>query len=187
MATTLPSTHTAGDSVSWTLDAPADALPGDGWSASLQLIGTTQRYSVSGAASGSSAYSFTAAAATTAAWVAGTYTALLIATKGAERITTGAGQVRLLPDPAASGTLGASLLTQAQQLLAALDAAYLAYVQSGNFTTVEVRIGDRTRRFHTLPDLLAARNAARQDVRAEQQADAIAAGTSARQRFVVRQ
>lgn len=186
MATTLPSTHTAGDSAAWTLDAPAAALPSDGWAAQLVLIGTASRHTLNGTASGASAFVFTAAAAATAAWPAGAYTALLIATKGAERISQPAGQLQILPDPAATGTLAAALLSPAQQRLAALQAAYDAYVASGNFTKVEIRIGDRTSQFRTVPELLQALNAARRDVEAETQAAALAAGQSARRRFVVR-
>lgn len=186
MASTLPSTHTAGDSGDWTLDAPDAALPGDGWAAQLVLIGATQRYTLSGTASGSSSYAFAPSAATTAAWVAGDYTASLITTKAASRLSTPAGAIRILPDPAAVGTLAASLLSTAQQRLAALQAAYDAYVASGNLTAAEVRVGDRLRKFRTVPELLQALNAARRDVEAETQAAALAAGQSARRRFVVR-
>lgn len=186
MATTLPSTHTAGDSAAWTLDAPAAAAPGDGWGAQLVLIGSASRYTVNGAASGASAFAFAATPDTTAAWAPGSYTARLIATKGPDRISVDAGTLRLLPDPAAGGTLAASLLSPAQQRLATLQAAYDAYLASGNFTTVELRIGDRTRQYRSLPELLQALAAAKRDVEAETQAAALAAGQSARRRFVVR-
>lgn len=186
MATILPSTHTAGDSAAWTLDAPASASPGAGWSAQLVLIGASQRYTVNGVANGASAFNFAAAANITSAWQPGAYTARLIATKGSERITVSAGQISLLPDPAATGTLAASLLSPAQQRLATLQAAYDAYLASGNFVAVEVRIGDRTKQFRSLPELLQALNAAKRDVEAETQATALAAGQSARRRFVVR-
>ncbi|MCV2423399.1 hypothetical protein LNV47_22685 [Paucibacter sp. DJ4R-1] len=186
MANTLPSTHTAGDSAAWTLDAPATATPGAGWSAELVLIGAAARHTLTGAASGASAFSFAATAAASASWPPGTYTARLIATKGAERISAAAGQLSVLPDPAAVGTLAASLLSPAQQRLATLQAAYDAYLASGNFTTVEVRIGDRTRQFRSVPELLQALNAAKRDVEAETESTALAAGQSARRRFVVR-
>lgn len=186
MATTLPSTHTAGDSAAWTLDAPAAATPGAGWAAQLVLIGAANRYTVNGTTSGASAYAFAAAAAVTAGWAPGTYTARLIATLGAERVSVDAGALRLLPDPAANGTLAASLLSPAQQRLATLQAAYDAYVASGNFTAVEVRIGDRTRQYRSVPELLQALNAAKREVEAETQATALAGGQSARRRFVVR-
>lgn len=186
MATILPSTHTAGDSASWTLDAPSGAEPSGGWSAQLVLIGPSQRYTVNGTASGSSAFVFAVTAAVSGAWVAGVYSARLIATRGGERISADAGSVRVLPDPASTGTLGASLLSAAQQRLAALQAAYDAYVASGNLAVAEVRIGDRTKKFRTVPELLQALNAAKREVESETQAAALAAGQSARRRFVVR-
>lgn len=186
MSTILPSTHTAGDSASWTLDAPAAAMPGDGWAAQLVLIGPAQRYTVTGTASGASAFVFVVTAAAAAAWVAGAYAARLIATKGAERVTADAGQVKVAPNPANAGILGANLLTAAQQRVATLQAAYDDYLASGNFTAVEVRIGDRTRQYRSLPELLQALNAAKRDVEAETQAAALASGQSARRRFVVR-
>lgn len=186
MATILPSTHTAGDSAAWTLDAPANATPGAGWSAQLVLIGATARYTLDGVANGASAWNFAAAATITAAWAAGAYTARLIATKADDRISVPAGQLSVLPDPAAAGTLAASLLSPAQQRLATLQAAYDAYLASGNFVAAEVRIGDRTKQYRSLPELLQALNAAKRDVEAETQATALAAGQSARRRFVVR-
>lgn len=186
MATILPSTHTAGDSAAWLLDAPDNALPSAGWSAQLVLIGTAQRYTVNGTASGANAFSFTAAASVSATWVAGNYTARLIATKTADRMSVDAGSIRILPDPAGAGTLSASLLSVAEARLTALQAAYDGYVASGNFVAGEVRIGEYVRKYRSVPELLQALNAARQDVEAEKQAAGLAAGQSARRRFVVR-
>lgn len=186
MASILPSTHTAGDSAAWTLDAPTGAEPSGGWSAQLVLIGAATRYTVNGVSSGSSAFAFAVTASVSSAWAAGDYTAKLIASKASERVSVDAGALRVLPDPTAAGTLGANLLSAAQQRLAALQRAYDAYVASGNFVAVEVRIGDRARKFRTLPELMQALNAAKRDVESETQAQALAAGQSARRRFVVR-
>lgn len=186
MATILPSTHTAGDSASWTLDAPSGAEPSGGWLAQLVLIGPGQRYTVNGVASGSSAFLFTVSAAVSATWAANIYSARLLATRSSERVTAEAGALRVLPDPAASGTLAANLLSEAQQRLAAIQAAYDAYVTSGNLAVAEVRVGDRTKKFRSVPELMQALNAAKRDVETETKAAALAAGQSARRRFVVR-
>lgn len=186
MASILPSTHTAGDSASWIIDAPSGAEPSGGWSAQLVLIGASTRISINGSASGTSAFAFAVTASVSAAWAAGDYTARLIATRGQERVSAVAGALRVLPDPAAAGTLGSSMLSAAQRHLAALQEAYAAYVASGNFVAGEVRVGDRSRKYRTVPELLQAINAAKQEVEAETQAQALAAGQSARRRFVVR-
>ncbi len=180
---TVPSTHTAGDSTAWQFDAGA-CLPSAGWTAQLVLIGPA-RITV---ACGTSGDTFTVAAnsATTAAWAPGDYALRLLYTKAGERQSRDLPGLRILPDPAAGGTTADSLLSAAQKHLADLEAAYRAHMSSGSAVVAEYRIGDRMRRFKDVADLLAALNAARRDVQAEESAAALAAGGSSRRRFVVR-
>jgi hypothetical protein len=183
MSDTLPSTHTAGDSTAWRFDA-GDCPPASGWAAQLILIGATRQ--VVACTVAGEQFALDASSATTATWPADTYTASLVCTKGAERVSRTVGTVRVLPDPTAVGTTARSLLTEAEAHLADLEAAYRDHMASGNAVVAEYRIGTRMKQFKSVADLLKALNAARADVEREQAAASLAAGGSARRRFVVR-
>lgn len=182
-ATTAPTQHTAGDSFAATLsgdDYPAT----DGWAAQLILIGPA-RYTVNATASGAD-HAAAETATATAAWQAGSYALRSIYTRGSDRVTVALPALRVLPDPAASGTGAAALLSPAEQALQDLEAHYRGYISDGDFKVGEYQFGQRRQTFRTVADLLQALAAARRDVAAEQSAQRIAAGGSPRQRFVVR-
>ncbi len=183
MSDTLPSTHTAGDSTAWLLDA-GDYLPSAGWAAKLILVGAT-RIELTCAASGSQ-FAANQPSSSTAGWAPGEYTASIIYTKAAERASRPLGALRVLPDPAAAGTTARSLLTAAEAHLADLESAYRDHMASGNAVVAEYQIGTRRKRFKDLADLIKAIDRARQDVEREKVAANLAAGGSARRRFVVR-
>lgn len=183
MSDSIPTQHTAGDTFVATLSGatyPASA----GWVAQLVLIGP-QRVVLSSTASGADHVS-TATAATTAAWGPGQYQLRAIFTKGTERASAAAGSLLVLPDPAASGTDAASLLSSAQRALADLEVAYRAYLADGRVMLAEYTIAGRTMKYRAIGDLLAALQAARQDVQREQATARIAAGLSPRITFVTR-
>lgn len=180
---TLLSTHTAGDSTAWRLDA-GDCLPSAGWSASLVLVGAA-RITIACTASGTQ-FAANQTSANTSSWQPGNYTLSLVCTNGSDRVSRPAGTLRVLADPTNVATTARSLLTEAEAHLADLEAAYRDHMASGNAAVAEYRIGTRMKRFKDVADLLKALNAARQDVKAEQAAAGLAAGVSARQRFVVR-
>lgn len=180
---TLPSTHTAGDSTDWRLD-PGDYLPSAGWSAKLVLIGPARLVLDCTVVGGQ--FALQAPSATTAAWLAGDYTARVLYSKAGERHSRDLSPLRILPDPAAGGTDAASLLTAAERHLADLEAAYRDHMASGNAVVAEYQIGNRRKRFKDVADLIKAINLARQDVEREKAAASLAAGGSARRRFVVR-
>lgn len=183
MSQSIPTQHVAGDSFAATLDGSARSAA-DGWVAQLVLIGAA-RHTLASSASGSD-HAVAVAAATTAAWVAGDYALRALYTRGAERQSVDVGTLRVLPDPAASGTDAAALKSGAQQALDALRAAYREYISSGSFKVASYMVQGHTMTYRTVPELLQAINAAEREVEAEQAAARIAAGLSPRARFVVR-
>lgn len=183
MSDTLPSTHTAGDSTAWLLDA-GDYLPSAGWAAKLILVGAT-RIEIACTTSGSQ-FAASQTSSNTASWGPGDYTASVVYTKASERASRTIGALRVLPDPAAAGTTARSLLTSAEAHLADLEAAYRDHMASGNAVVAEYRIGTRMTRFKDTADLIKAIDRARLDVEREKAAASLAAGGSARRRFVVR-
>lgn len=179
---TLPTQHIAGDSFAATLSGTAYSAA-DGWVAQLVLIGPG-RYTVTSTASGSD-HAVAADAATTAVWVPGAYTCQATYTKAAQRYSETVGPLLVRPDPASVDT-DAAAISPAQAVYDTLQAAYRAYLASGKFTTQAYTVAGRSMTYRSLPELLAALNAARRDVEAEQANARVAAGLSARQRFVVR-
>lgn len=183
MSDTIPTQHNAGDSFSATLSGAAYA-PAAGWSAQLVLIGPA-RVAINATTSGSD-FAATATAAATSAWMPGDYATRVVYTHGADRITGAAGTLRVLPDPTAAGTDAQSLKGAAQRRLDDLQAVYDAHITSGNAVVGEYTINGRSMRYRDLSELLAALNAARRDVQAEQAAARVAAGLSPRVRYVTR-
>lgn len=179
MSQAIPATHTAGDHVDWALD-PGTRTPADGWSAQLVLIGP-DRFTVACVADGL-AFAAQATAAATGLWPAGTYGLRLLLSRAAERVTVELAPVEVLPDP----TYASSLLSNAEQHLADLKAAYQAHMASGMAVVAEYRIGDRLRKFKSVEELLKAIRHAEQQVEAERATKAVAAGLSPRRRFVTR-
>ncbi len=185
MSQSIPLQHTAGDSFSATLDG-ATYSAAHGWVGQLVLIGPV-RHTLSSVASGAD-HLVEVTAATTAAWLAGSYALRAIYTKAATsaRASVEVGALKVLPDPAASGTDAASLKSAAQVAFETLQTAYRAYLASGSFTVQEYMVNGRRMTYRTLAELLAALNAAARDVEAENAAARIAAGQNPRARFVVR-
>lgn len=183
MSDTIPTQHTAGDTFTATLDG-AQYPPADGWAAQLVLVGPT-RHVIDATTSGSN-FAATATAATTAAWPAGDYAVRLTYTNGAARSSSSAGNLRVLPDPAAATTDAMALKSTAQRVLDDLMTAYQAHLTGGQVHVAEYTINGRAMKFRGIAELLTAINAARRDVEAEKSAARVAAGLSPRVRYVTR-
>lgn len=183
MSDTIPTQHNAGDSFAATLSGGTYA-PTAGWSAQLVLIGPA-RVTITATTSGAD-FAAVATAAASADWVPGDYTTRVVYTNGAERVTGAAGAMRVLPNPTAAGTDALALKGAAQRRLDDLQAAYDAHITSGNAVVGEYTINGRTMRYRELSELLAAINAAKRDVQAEQSAARVASGLSPRVRYVTR-
>lgn len=175
----IPATHTAGDSVDWTVD-PGSRTAAEGWSAQIIGVGP-DRFTLSCTVDGV-AFVAQAAAASTGQWPAGTYGLRLLLTRATERVTVELASIEVLPDP----TYAPSLLSTAEQHLADLKAAYQAHMASGMAVVAEYRIGDRLRKFKSVEELLKAIGHAERQVEAERMTKAVAAGLSPRRRFVTR-
>ena len=175
----IPSSLRAGDTWFWTesvSDYPADA----GWSLVYVLLpveGSGTKLTLTATASGSD-YAVTVTAATTAGYVAGTYTCSGRVSLAGEAysLDTLPPTVTVLPDLAAQTTYDAR--STATKALAKID-AWLSGDKS--FEVASYVIADRQIQNHPLPDLMALRSELRVEVQRE---TAQAAGYDGRKYFV---
>jgi hypothetical protein len=79
-------------------------LPADGWTLRLQLTGKAFAVGFDATPSGS-AHLFSLSAATTAAWIAGSYSTTLTASRGTERYTLSGGRLAITPNYQTAGAL----------------------------------------------------------------------------------
>lgn len=178
--TTEPQSITAGDTAAWTRnlgDYPASA----GWVLSYVLINAAKKISISSTASGDT-HAVTVAAATTAAWPAGTYSWQAVVTKAAERYTVATGTMVIRPNLAA-----ATLLDQRSPARKALDAADLALASYGAKAYLqEYEIAGRRQRFASAGEFLAWRDRLRAECSREENAARIKAGLASRNTLYTR-
>lgn len=122
-----------------------------------------------------SGWEFLLAASVTAAFDPGAWYWQAVATKDAESITLGAGQLQVAPGLAYTGTPGAyDGRSQAQKDLDAVTAAIRALMAGG--AVQEYRIGGRSLKRYELGDLLAIQSHLKAEVIREQKANMIANG-----------
>ena len=167
----LPKSITAGDTLSITAsgaDYPASA----GWVGTLRLVprGSGSVVSITGTASGDD-HLFSAAAATTAAYTAGEYSAAVYVTLGAARHTLDSGIITIAPDPGAI-VAGTDTRSQAEIALAACKTALAAWTPTKRSYT----IGDTSITFNSTADIVALIHFWEGQVAKERQAAAMAAG-----------
>lgn len=179
-ANIIPTAHRAGDTLtatwSWA-DHPATA----GWVARLTLVSAARSYQATAAASGAD-HALTVTAATTAGWAAGTYTAVVDVTLGAQRITVASGTLQVLPNLAAG--VPVDTRSPARRALEAAETALAthgarAYLQS-------IQMGDRQQSFRDPGEFLAFIDRLRAQVRAEDDAERVRQGLRPRNRLLVR-
>lgn len=177
---TIPATLRAGDTLSdtWSLsDYPATA----GWVARLTLINSGARYQANAVASGAD-HVLTVLAATTAAWVAGTYSWSIDATLGAARYTVATGSVQVLPDLAAATTLDTR--SNYRKALESAEAALATHGARAYLSGIEM--GDRRQTFTNPGEFLAFISRLRSEVRREDNADRMRQGLAPRNKLLVR-
>lgn len=179
-ATIEPSRVTAGDTVTFTKSL-ADYPASDSWVLSYTLINASNKYSFTAAASGAD-HLVTVAAATTAAWVAGTYTCLAVATKATERHTVGQGSIVIAPNLAAASTYDTR--TSAKKALEAVNTLLETYGAKAYLQGYE--INGRKQTFASPGDFLVFRSKLMAEVAREDNAARIAAGLSPRNQISVR-
>lgn len=176
--TTEPASLIAGDTAKWLKTLP-DYPATDGWELSYVLINGTNKYTFIGTASGSD-HLITVAAATTTAWVPGTYTWRARVSKSGEVYTVGDGTFKVQSNFDAA-TLDAR--THARRTLDNIE-AYLE--NSANLTAANYSIAGRSLQRIPMPDLLALRDRYRADVARETAANAVARGLADPRRVFVR-
>lgn len=114
----MPQNITAGDTLKYTLEAPADYLPSAGYTATLAIRGP-QLITITGSVDGTS-FVFEETAATTASWAEGLYNYVIFVEKATEQVSIETGQTTI--------TLRADLQTQtdvrthARKVLDAIEA-----------------------------------------------------------------
>lgn len=175
-----PTRVTAGDTVSWTKSL-AEYPASDGWVLSYTLINAAQKYTFSASASGAD-HAVSVAAATTASWVAASYTWQATVTKGAERYTVGTGRMVVAPDVAAATTLDTR--SSARKALEAVDAMLEQYGSKAYLHSFE--INGRRQQFHSPSDFMRFRSRLQADVAREDNAARIRAGLAPKNQIAVR-
>ena len=165
--TSEPSTITPGDTVKWTrsfADYPASA----GWALTYELVKASTRIAISASTSGDD-HLVNVSAATSAAYVAGTYDWRARVTKTTEVYTVGTGRITIKASFASALDARSSLRTALEAIEATL---------SGRTTsaTAEYEIAGRRLKYIPLPELLTLRDRYRIDVAREDAAARSAAG-----------
>jgi hypothetical protein len=168
--TTEPSSVTAGDTLTWSRSL-ADYPASTGWVLAYALVCAGQLITITASASGDE-HIVSVAAATSAAYVPGTYAWQATVTKTTERYTVGTGTLTILPNLAAQGG-GYDARTHAAKTLAALE----AWIESHDMAVADYQIAGRAMRYISIPDLLKLRDAYKAEVARE---TAVVAGTGTR-------
>ena len=179
-ATREPASVVAGDTVTWS-KALADYPASAGWTLNYRLINAAGKIDIAASASGDS-HLVLVAAATTAAWKAGSYAWQAYVTKATERYTVGSGSIVVKPDLTAPSALDTR--SAARQTLDLLDAAMVA--RGSQAWTQEYEIAGRRMKFTSASDFMAYRSKVVAEVAREDAAARIAAGLASKTKILVR-
>lgn len=172
----IPSEIRAGDTVRWRRELSAYPAS-EGWQLHYAFVGTASVQSAVAAADGD-AHLVTLAANVTAGWPAGTYRVQEYVTKGTERYSLSAVNVRVLPD-LTTVTTGADLRTHARKVLDAIE----GWLESKAPAAQSIEIAGRKISNYPIADLLALRDRYRAEVARE---EAAASGAGRGSRLLVR-
>lgn len=168
MAATVPTrepgTLRAGDTLTFLISEP-DYPASDGWALSYVLINSAGKITFSTSASGDD-HAATVAAATTAAWAAGTYTWTAAAVLGSQRYTLRQGQIDILPDP--TSVAAYDTRSHARRTLDAIE----AWIEGHDPAVASYRIGDRQMQYIPIGELLTLRSRYQREVRGQEAAAA---------------
>lgn len=165
----IPQEIRAGDTVRWRREL-TDFPPGEDWQLSYTAVSTTEVHTVAAAADGSG-HLVSIPAATTKSWTPGTYRVQEYVTKGDERFSLSAVNLRVLPDLAAMEA-GADLRSHARKVLDAIE----AWLESKAPVAGSLEVAGRKISHYPIADLLALRDRYRSEVRSEEAGN----GTSGR-------
>lgn len=146
---TIPSSITAGDSLSFT-EFFSECLASDGWSAVYVLLNKLGKIEFTASPVGDE-FEFTATSADTQSWAPGEYKAMAVLTNGNDRVTQPAYTVTVKPDPLTVESMDGR--SQAKKILDSLRLAYEKFVESGGVVQ-EVSMNGRVTKFRTADDIL---------------------------------
>lgn len=175
--TSEPARVNAGNTAKWLKSLP-EYPASAGWVLSYELVNAAQRITFSSSPSADD-HLVNVTAAATGAWVAGSYDWRALATLGSEIYTVASGRMEIAP---AFGVV-VDARSQARRTLEAIEATLEGRASSA---TAEYQIAGRALKYIPIPELLTLRDRYRRDVKAEDDAAAVASGLGARGRIYVR-
>lgn len=170
----LPLEITAGDTLKFT-EVSADYLPEDGYALRYVLVSGSSKITLDSIDNGDGSHLFDIDIATTAAWASGSYSWQEYAVKGStERYSVDSGTVEILADFDAVAT-SLDARSEWQTILDNLMAAYVKLTKT-SAVVVTVSVAGRSTTFRDAEDLLVQITNARQQVKREQQEQALRDG-----------
>ncbi len=176
--TTEPAVILAGDTAKWVISLP-DYPASEGWSLSYTLINSAAKISISSSAAGDD-HLVNTAAATTAAYAAGSYTWRSQVSKAGEVYTVASGTLQV------QGSFGAATLDARSHARKALDAVEAYLENPGNLTAAMYEIAGRKLQRLSIPDLLTLRSRYQMEVAREDAAARVGRGLPDKRRVMVR-
>lgn len=158
--TSVPAQVTAGDTIAWKItlaDYPASA----GWVLTYALASAAVQIAITASASADD-HLVSVAAATSAAYVPGTYSWQAYVTKTTERYMVDSGTIQVLPNLAVQSG-GFDGRSHAKKTLDALE----AWIEGHDMAVADYQIAGRAMKYHSIPDLLKLRDTYTAEVRGE--------------------
>lgn len=175
--TTEPDQISAGDTAKW-LRSLADYSAADAWVLTYTLVNASNRYTFAASASGAD-HLVNVAAATTVAWVAGTYQWRAQVAKAGEVFTVVQGSIKVLASFASAVEARSDAAVALQNLNDYLK-------NTANIAASEYQINGRMLRRHSMGELLKLRGQLQLEVLRETNAQRLAAGLAPAGRMQVR-
>lgn len=176
--TTEPAVLLAGDTAKWLISLP-DYPATDGWALTYTLINAAAKITIAASASGAD-HLVNTAAATTAAYAAGSYTWRSQVSRAGEVFTVASGTMQV------QGAFSAATLdarSHARKTLAAVE----AYLENpANLTAAMYEVAGRKLQRLSIPDLLAMRSRYQAEVAREDAAANVGRGLPDKRRVYVR-
>jgi hypothetical protein len=176
--TTEPTTLIAGDTAKW-LKTLGDYLATDGWTLAYTLINASAKITFTASANGTD-FLVNVAAATTAAWAAGSYSWRAQVSKSGEVYTVGSGSITV------QAAFAASTLDNRSVARIALTNIENYLKDANNLAAAKYTIGGRELQKYPRGELLKERDYFRVEVAQEDAAANLAAGLPDRRRVMVR-
>ncbi|MEM8499897.1 MAG: hypothetical protein AAF542_17875 [Pseudomonadota bacterium] len=179
IATDIPSSFVAGDSVKWTRSLTS-YLPTDGWGLSYQFALGEENFTITGANNGDGSHLMSQVSADTQSIQPGVYQYQAYVTKGADRHTIDSGEITVKPN----FSLGADSRSDAQKMLDAVNKVLLGELPKS--AVASYSIAGRSLSKLSLSELMDVRDRIRADLARERKAAKLAAGIGSPNRVQLR-